>query len=83
MLGKIEGRRRRGPQLIKEHSEKYGLDREKLYLIWTPGFSDQLKDISENAAKEMGYKEVIWMKTGCVITCHGGKGAFGIVGFEK
>ena len=71
------------PQLIKEHSEKYSLSTDKLYLIWTPGFSDELKAISENAAKELGYKEVIWMKTGCVITCHGGKGAFGVVGFEK
>ena len=71
------------PQLIAEHSEKYSLDKEKLYLIWTPGFSDELKEISENAAKELGYKQVIWMKTGCVITCHGGKGAFGVVGFNK
>ena len=70
------------PQLIKEHTEKFGLIKEKLYLIWTPGFSDELKTISENAARELGYKQVIWMKTGCVITCHGGKGAFGIVGFN-
>ena len=70
------------PQLIKDHTEKFGLSKEKLYLIWTPGFSDELKTISENAARELGYKQVIWMKTGCVITCHGGKGAFGIVGFN-
>ena len=71
------------PQLIKEHSEKNALNKDKLYLIWTPGFSDELKKVSEEAAKAEGFKEVIWMKTGCVITCHGGKGAFGIVGFEN
>lgn len=71
------------PQLIKEHSEKYSLDKEKLYLIWTPGFTDELKWVTENAAKSEGYKKIIWMKTGCVITCHGGKGAFGVVGFNK
>ena len=70
------------PQLIKEHKEKYGLMTDKLYLIWAPGFSDELKAVAENAAKEEGFKEVIWMKTGCVITCHGGKGAFGVVGFN-
>ena len=71
------------PQLLKEHTEKFDLDKDKLYLIWAPGFSDELKKISENAAKELGYKEIIWMIRGCVITCHGGKGAFGVVGFEK
>lgn len=71
------------PQLIKEHSEKYGLDKEKIYLIWTPGFTDELKSVTETAAKAEGYKNVIWMKTGCVITCHGGKGAFGVVGFNR
>ena len=25
-------------------------------------------------------KKITWIKTGCVITCHGGPGAFGIVG---
>ena len=71
------------PQLIKEHKEKFGITDEKIYLIWAPGFSDELKAVAENAAKEEGFKEAIWMKTGCVITCHGGKGAFGVVGFSK
>ena len=31
-------------------------------------------------AAAMGIKTVTWIKTGCVITCHGGPGAFGIVG---
>ena len=71
------------PQLIAEHTEKFALDKDKIYLIWTPGFTDELKEVAENSAKELGYKQVIWMKTGCVITSHGGKGAFGVVGFNK
>ena len=30
--------------------------------------------------KELGYSNFTWVPTGCVITCHGGPGAFGIVG---
>jgi hypothetical protein len=30
----------------------------------------------------LGFRTVTWMKTGCVITCHGGPGAFGIVGIS-
>lgn len=71
------------PQIIREHGIKHSLVTDKLYFIETPGFSDKLKAVAETAAKEEGYKEIIWMKTGCVITCHGGEGAFGIVGFSK
>ena len=67
---------------LAEHTEKFALDKEKIYLIWTPGFTDELKEVAENAAKELGYRQIIWMKTGCVITSHGGKGAFGVVGFN-
>lgn len=28
----------------------------------------------------LGYQKISWIPTGCVITCHGGAGAFGIVG---
>ena len=69
--------------MIKDHIEKHNLNKDKLYLIWTPGFSEQLKALTEQAVKSEGFKEVIWMKTGCVITSHGGKGAFGVVGFSE
>ncbi len=70
------------PHFIKDLKEKYTLKTDKLYLIWTPGLSDNVKLAVEDAAKKEGFKEIIWMKTGCVITCHGGKGAFGAVGFN-
>jgi hypothetical protein len=57
------------------------------HLKWASDFikADQMEAAlaAEAAAKAEGYKEIIWMKTGCVITCHGGKGAFGVVGFNK
>ena len=31
-------------------------------------------------AAALGFRKVTWFPTGCVITCHGGPGAFGIVG---
>ena len=39
--------------------------------------------IAEEAVKNLGVKSFTWMRTGCVITCHGGPGAFGIVGTAK
>ena len=70
------------PNMIKDHIEKHKQKKDKMYLGCTPGFSDQLKKAAEQAAKAEGFKQLIWVKAGCVITCHGGKGAFGVVGFS-
>ena len=51
-----------------------------MYLIWSPGMDEHTKEIAENAAKECGVKKITWVRTGGVITCHGGPGAFGVVG---
>ena len=68
------------PKLILEFTEKNNLKKDRIRFIWAPGLTDDLKELAEHTAHELGFQEVIWMKTGCVITCHGGPGAFGIVG---
>lgn len=71
------------PKMLKDFFAKYNLKKEHIYLIWAPGFSDESKKIVEDTIKEQGYTNYSWHKTGCVITCHGGYGAFGIVGVEE
>ena len=67
-------------KLIVDFSEKHQLKKEHLYLIYTPYMEDEVRAAAEEAAKEYGFRKITWMKTGCVITCHGGAGAFGMVG---
>lgn len=82
----IAGKKYRGamtklaPQLLREFTEKHALSKEHLYFIHTPYMEESIRTILDAEAKALGYEEVTWMKTGCVITCHGGPGAFGIVG---
>lgn len=71
------------PKLISEYSEAHNLEKDHVTLIDTPYLEDSLKQIAEQAAKDCGFLSVSWIKTGCVITCHGGPGAFGIVGFSQ
>ena len=71
------------PKLIREFSEKNSLKKDLVRFIWSPDFPDDLKRLAEETAAELGFEKVIWMKTGCVITCHGGPGAFGIVGMAE
>ncbi|MBE6115121.1 MAG: DegV family EDD domain-containing protein [Erysipelotrichaceae bacterium] len=70
-------------KLIKEYSETYDLDKEELWLVYTIGFTDELKQIAEKTAKECGFKSVFWVMCQGVITTHGGPAAFGLAGFTK
>ena len=82
----IAGKKYRGamtklaPMLLREFTEKHNLSKEHLYFIHTPNMEEGIRTVLEAEAKALGYKDVTWMKTGCVITSHGGPGAFGIVG---
>ena len=82
----IAGKKYRGamvklaPQLLREFTKKHSLNKDHLYFIHTPYMDEAIRTVLDAEAKALGYKEITWMKTGCVITCHGGPGAFGIVG---
>ena len=70
-------------QLVMDYAEKYDLDRECLWFVYVVGFSDEVRAVVENAAKEAGFKKTRWIQAGGVITTHGGPAAFGLAGFSK
>lgn len=69
------------PQLVRDYAREHDLDREELWLIWTPGFPVEVRAAVEAAARELGFQKVTWIKSGGVITTHSGPSAFGVVGF--
>lgn len=71
------------PKVVRDFVEKHDPDRQRVYLIWSPGLSDTSKEVVEQAVRAEGFAHVQWIKTGCVITCHGGPGCFGLVAFCK
>ena len=82
----IAGKKYRGqlakvaPVLLKEFIAKHQLSREHMYFIHTPYMKEEVRNALDAEAAALNIREVTWIKTGCVITCHGGPGAFGIVG---
>ena len=81
---KYRGRMKQlAPKMVNEFAAQAEMDKECLYLIETPGLEQQTQDDAEAAARELGFERVEWIKTGCVITTHGGPGAFGVAGFVK
>ncbi|MCI9215561.1 MAG: DegV family protein [Dorea sp.] len=71
------------PQLVREYIKEKDLDLNELWLISSPGLEEEVIKRAEDAAFGYGAKKVTWVKTGGVITTHGGPGAFGVVGFMK
>lgn len=84
----IAGKKYRGdmvklaPVLLREFVEKHALDRERIYFIQTPYMDEGIRFVLDTEAAKLGFRKITWVKTGCVITCHGGPGAFGIVGIN-
>lgn len=68
---------------MKEYIDKYHMDKELMYLIYSLGLEEEIKQRMEEVAKEKGFKKIIWIQAGCMISCHSGPGAIGLVAFEN
>ena len=85
----IAGKKYRGamekvlPAVIREFTSREHLNFDHIWLIRSPHFEESLVHAVEETLHGLGYHNFTWVPTGCVITCHGGPGAFGIVGTTK
>ena len=70
-------------KLIREYAESYKLKKDEVWLGYTVGLSDEVKEWAEYAAKECGFEKIKWVQAAGVITTHGGPAAFGFTGFTE
>ncbi len=70
-------------QLVRDYAESYNLERDVLWLVYTVGLADSVKQAVKQAADECGFKHLEWIQAHGVITTHGGPAAFGLAGFTK
>ena len=68
---------------MKEYIARYHMDKEKVYLIYSLGLEEKIKQHMEQIAKEQGFKKIIWIQAGCMISAHSGPGAIGMAAFEN
>ena len=71
------------PKFLQEYAKKHRLGKEKIALIYTGGLDERIKEAAIGAAQDVGFREILWVKTGCVISTHSGPGGFGIAGFSE
>ena len=70
-------------KLISEYSQSWNIEKEVVWFIYTIGTSNEVKQAMEQAAKDYGYKQIIWVQAHGVITTHGGPAAVGFAGFRQ
>lgn len=70
-------------KLIEEYAESYQMDRKVIWLVYTVGLQDDVKESIAAKIKECGFEHAYWIQANGVITTHGGPAAFGIAGFSK
>lgn len=70
-------------RLVQEYPAQQGLEKEELYLVYGKGLDESVMREAERVLRDQGYENLQWVQTGCVISAHGGPGAFGIVGFTR
>ena len=79
---KLRGQMRRiVPKLIGEFVRGNDLDREMIWLEYTVGLPDEIREAAEEAVRELGFRSFRWIAAGGVITTHGGPGAFAVAGY--
>ena len=69
--------------LLKEFPERNRFSREILVLVYSEGLEDAIRSEVDAQARAMGFREILWIPTGCVVTTHAGPGAFGICGLSE
>jgi DegV family protein with EDD domain len=71
------------PKFIHEFTEKHRFEKQKITLIYSLGLDQRVRDAMLSAVKEIGFREILWIKAGCVISTHSGPNGFGIAGFSE
>jgi DegV family protein with EDD domain len=70
-------------RLISDFAQTYRLDRDVIWLIRAFDLPKSIIDSAQHMAQECGFKNILWVQGGCVITTHAGPGAFGIASFAE
>lgn len=69
------------PKFLTEYVEKNHLQRDILAFVYSKGLAEDIREHVTAMAKDMGFKEILWVQTGGVVTTHCGPGGFGVGGF--
>lgn len=70
-------------KLMEEYLTDYDINRKQIYLLYSIGLDEKIKQEMEQLAKNHGFKNITWIEAGAMISSHSGPGGFGIAGLEN
>lgn len=71
------------PKFLQEYVEANRFSRDILVFVYSKGLKDSIRTECDAMAKEMGFREILWIPTGGVVTTHCGPGGFGVCGIME
>lgn len=71
------------PQLLQEFAAQNRLSREIVAFVYSKGLQDSIRKEVDGLARTMGFREILWIPTGGVVTTHCGPGGFGVCGISE
>lgn len=70
-------------KLIQEYLNQYNLNKKQIYLLYSLGLAEDIKNKVTNIVKDHGFEQILWIQAGAMITTHAGPGGLGIAGLEN
>ena len=70
-------------KFMRDFLSEYNIDRKLLFLIYSIGLDESIKNRMVEIARGKGFENVKWMQAGAGISTHAGPGGFGVAGLER
>ena len=71
------------PKMLEEYTQVKQFDKRLLAFVYSEGLDKALMDTLSAQARQLGFRTILWVQTGCVVSTHSGPGAFGVCGFSE
>ena len=71
------------PKMLEEYTQAKQFDKRLLAFVYSEGLDKALMDTLSAQARQLGFRTILWVQTGCVVSTHSGPGAFGVCGFSE
>lgn len=71
------------PRFLRDYVQEQNLSRELIAFVYSKGLADSIKNECTALARELGFREILWIPTGGVVTTHCGPGGFGVCGIAE
>lgn len=71
------------PKFLREYVESQNLKRDTMAFVYSVGLAESIQEECTAIARELGFREILWIPTGGVVTTHCGPGGFGVCGMTE